>query len=42
MLCTYTLACGIAALAVEAIINAVMNVFIKALNTAVNAGLKIL
>ena len=33
---------GMTALAVEAIINAVINVFIKALNTAVGAGLKIL
>ena len=33
---------GVTALAVEATINAVMNVFIKALNTAVNAGLRVL
>lgn len=33
---------GVTALAVEATINAVMNVFIGALNTAVGAGLKVL
>jgi hypothetical protein len=33
---------GMTALAVEATINAVLNVFIGALNTAVNAGLKVL
>ena len=33
---------GVTALAVEATINAVMNVFIQALNTAVGAGLKLL
>jgi hypothetical protein len=33
---------GVTALAVEATINAVLNVFIGALNTAVGAGLKVL
>ena len=33
---------GLTTLAIEATINAVLNVFIKALNTAVGAGLKIL
>ena len=33
---------GLTTLAVEATINAVLNVFIKALNTAVGAGLKVL
>ena len=33
---------GVTALAVEATINAVLNVFIAALNTAVGAGLKVL
>ena len=33
---------GLTTLAIEATINAVLNVFIKALNTAVGAGLKVL
>ena len=33
---------GVTALAVEATINAVINVFVKALNAAVGAGLKLL